>query len=78
MVAVHPVLLPVDQADLQQYLPLNDRKGRAYLVLRDLFVNKALAVRSMANHAGGEITGSVENHPVRQCIQIERRLSSGS
>ena len=53
MMAVHPVLLPVDQADLQQYLPLNDRKGRAYLVLRDLFDNKALAVRSMANHAGG-------------------------
>jgi hypothetical protein len=53
MVAAHPVLLPIDQADLQQYLPLNDRKRQAGLVLRVLFDNTAQAVRNITNHVGG-------------------------
>ena len=52
MVTVKQQLRPIGRSVVRQYLPLNDRKGQAVLVLPDLIDSSARVVPSMANDQG--------------------------
>lgn len=75
MVTVKQQLRPIGRSVVRQYLPLNDRKGQAVLVLPDLIDSSARVVTSMANDQGSILDNRIRRKSSRPSMHSSSKPS---